>query len=534
MEVHNDRAGTSSRTPEGVVLEWPRPGGLGQPEPEAVRWAIPGVSWGEQLPPVVVPPSPVVQALRVVAEAVSAVDPTGLSPEQAMRDAEELQAISQVLRVSGVRRLADVTARELHALRGFRSTTAWLRDSNPDTDVADAGLGRRLAGHSTLAGAVERGELSLVAARKVVAALGRCRPHVDQPDGVIDEQPGEDVVTAVVGHVVDLVAGCVLGMTDDDPRLLALHARTVEIVTTGGGQLERLEAGFVLLAEQVPPSMLSACLDELVLAVVPSILDDRAERGRDKAGLSLERTPDGSGWHLEADLDLQCGERLFIALRAEARRDTANPADTEAAALLRARGIDPWDPEVVVDGSRAWPRPRRQRLHDAFDALLGRYLEAGLGGISQKTPVQVSVTISAGLLDGTPGARPATADSGSHLPRELLRRWWCDSRVTAFVLSRGGQALRAIHLGRTLTAVQRRAANIEGGGRCAGIGCCRSGTDPTVDLRPHHVRRYADDGVTSLDDTVLICDTLHRDLHEGHKQARLRNGRHLTEAGWVS
>jgi len=78
---------------------------------------------------------------------VCAIDPASLSAEQAMSDAEALQDLGQQLRVHGVRRLTDVTTRELHTLRGFRSTTAWLRHTQPDADSSDAGLSRRLQGY---------------------------------------------------------------------------------------------------------------------------------------------------------------------------------------------------------------------------------------------------------------------------------------------------------------------------------------------------------------------------------------------------
>jgi len=385
---------------------------LGDRGLELAGWTIPGMTW-QQPSPQPTGVTAAVRALQAAAAVVCAIDPTSLSAEQAMRDAEALQDLGQQLRVHGVRRLADVTTRELHRLRGFRSTAAWLRSTQPDADSSDAGLSRRLQGYQRLSTAVESGELSLVAARKVVLALGRCRPYVDQLDGRIDGQPGEQVITAVVGHVA----------------------------AAGAGQLDRLEAAFVLLAEHVAPSLLTSCLEELVLAVVPSLLEDRAKRGRDSAGLSLQLNDDGSGWRLDADLDLQCGERLFTALRAELQRDPANRLDTAAAAALRAQGIDPWDPDtgaLGTPGSRDgtadsagrldladlaevspsdWPRSRRQRMHDAFDALLGRYLEHGLGGSSQKVPVQVNVTLSAALIDDQPGALPAIADSGAAIPR---------------------------------------------------------------------------------------------------------------------
>jgi hypothetical protein len=176
-------------------------------------------------------------------------------------------------------------------------------------------------------------------------------------------------------------------------------------------------------------------------------------------------------------------------------------------------------------------------LHDALDRLLGRYLEHGLGGTHHKVPVQINVTIDASTIDAQPGALPARGDSGAVLSRSMIRRWWSDSRVTAYLLQRGGKVLRVVHTGRTLTATERRAALIEHGNQCAGTGCCRgstgSTTDPTNDLRPHHVRRFTDDGRTSLEETVMICDTLHHDLHEGGKTLRLRNGRYLNENGWV-
>jgi len=291
---------------------------LGDRGPELAGWTIPGMTWQQPSPsPEPTGVTSAVQALQAAAAVVCAIDPTSLSAEQAMSDAEALQDLGQQLRVHGVRRLGDVTTRELHRLRGFRSTTAWLRSTQPDADSSDAGLSRRLQGYQRLSTAVEGGELSLVAARKVVLALGRCRPHVDQLNGRIDGQPGEQVITAVVGHVVDLVCGCVLGMSEGDPRLLHLQTATQQIIASGppggdpagagagqartgpaaagAGQLDRFEAAFVLLAEHIAPSLLTSCLEELVLAVVPSLVEDRAKRGRDSAGLSLQLKDDGSG-----------------------------------------------------------------------------------------------------------------------------------------------------------------------------------------------------------------------------------------------
>lgn len=165
--------------------------------------------------------------------------------------------------------------------------------------------------------------------------------------------------------------------------------------------------------------------------------------------------------------------------------------------------------------------------------MLTRYLEHGLGGTAGKVPVQVYVTLTEHTLTGAPGAPPPRTDSGRLIPRGLVRRRWCDADVTAFVLSLGGKALRVVHSQRTVTAQERRALAVEGGDRCAGDGCCSGQPDLLTTIRPHHVLGYAEDQVTCLDETLPVCEVLHRDLHEGHRTVRLRDGRYVNEHGFT-
>jgi hypothetical protein len=173
-------------------------------------------------------------------------------------------------------------------------------------------------------------------------------------------------------------------------------------------------------------------------------------------------------------------------------------------------------------------------LHDALHQLIERYLGAGLGGSCDKVPVQVTVTIPVATVQGEPGALPGTGPSGRPLARSLLRRWWCDAHVTALVLSQGYQVLGVAHTGRTLTARERQASRVQFDNRCAGSGCCRGRPDPLTPLVPHHVRRYADDGRTALDQTLWVCATTHNDLHVGKRPVRLRDGSLVDENGWIS
>jgi hypothetical protein len=505
-------------------------------------WATPGVT-GLEAVEVLPPVSLAVAGVRDLVERLGAVDPAGLTAGQALADGEALLVLEQQLRVLNLRRVADVGARGLHELVGFRSTKAWLRTHRPDGDAADAALAAQLREFGRVRAAVQAGAVPLLGARKVLLALRKVAWHLDRPDGLIDGQPGQEVVTAVVAHVLSLVCRSWQGLAQDDPRLAVLLARGREVLA-GGSQLAVLEGAFSWLAEVLPARQLSGPLDELVLAVLPSRLEDRGEQGHRRRGLSLTPHQDGTGWHLCGDLDLECGERLWTALRAEAARDPRNPADTAAWAAATEAGTeagteaateaakDAWQAGAELAGS-AHPRGRRERLHDALGRLLGRYLEHGLGGTAGKVPVQVHVTLAEQSLTAASGAPPPRADSGRLLPRALVRRWWCDAKVTAYVLSLGGKALRVVHTQRTLTAEERRALAIEGGDRCAGDGCCTGLPDLLTPIRPHHVLGWAEDQITSLDDTLPVCQVLHRDLHEGHRTVLLRNGRYLNEHGYT-
>jgi hypothetical protein len=518
-----------------------------------VRWAIPGV-YPDELEGVAASagsgagaePSAAMLALVAAVEAYCVQDPVLLEAGRALADAQVLARLQDRLRVKGMTVMADVSARSLHELAGARSAAAWHRQVAPDADPTDLGFGTKVRPHRHLHGAVEAGLVSIKAGKKVLRALRQCGHWVDRPDGLIDGQPAQPVMDAVISNVVTLIAQSRMGLADDDPLLNELLDATARIVTSGTGELDRLEQAFTLLAQHVPLGMLSAMLEELFLAIVPSELERRAEAAHDRRDLTVTELPDRAGFDIRIRTDIPLGEKLFTALRSELRRDPANPLDTAAADALRQQGIDPFDPHVpgvfgadsLGADSLGPPRSRGRRMHDALDRLLTRYLEHGMGGMHHKVPVQINVTLTDQSLTAQPGALPAKGDSGQPIPRSLLRRWWTDSRVTAFVLSLGGQALRSTHLGRTLTARERQALLIQQGHRCAGVGCCRgstrAGPDPTTDLRPHHVHGYALIGTTSLGDSIMICDTGHHDLHEGHKTIRLRDGRLLNEKGWAT
>ena len=508
-----------------------------------VPWATPGVT-GLGLGGVaaadllVLPPaSPEVLALRA---AIAGVDQAGSSsrPEvQALADAQVLLDLEQQLRVLNLTRIGDVAARGLYELVGVRGLKPWLRLHRPDGDTRDGALAAQLRGAPLLAAAVQDRSVSLTAARQVTGALRKTTAQLDRPGGLIDGQPGDLVLQAVVRHVLTVICRFHLGLADDDRRLPVLIERAKQVLAAGS-QAAMVEAAFTWLAQELPASQLAGPLDELVVALLPTVLDEREADGHARRGLSLTAREDGTGWHVCGDLDLHTGEQLWAALRAEAARDPRNPSDTAAwAAQDRASTQDVW--QGAADLAGGWdaslhPRNRRQRLHDALGRLLTRYLDHGLGGTHGKNPVQIHVTLFDTAVTDQPGAPPPRTDSGRLVPRDVVRRWWGDANVTSYVLSLGGKALRTVHHGRTLTGTERRALHAEGGDRCIGDGCCPGLPDPLIPLRPHHIFGYAENQITSLDDTLPACDTLHDDLHVGHKTVRLRNGRYLNEHGYVT
>lgn len=203
-------------------------------------------------------------------------------------------------------RVGEVRARGLAVQAGFTSTGAWLRRYWPDGDHGDVALSARLRYLPGLTTAVQARSCSLGAARKVAAVLRHCGPHLDASDGQIDGQPGGQlggqlgglVLDAVIGHVATVLCRELRGLHDDDPRLRAILGRGRELQElrgSGASQSAVLEGAFTWCAEQVNDRALTGLLDELVMWVLPSELEECEQRGQSRRGLILTFSPDGLG-----------------------------------------------------------------------------------------------------------------------------------------------------------------------------------------------------------------------------------------------
>jgi hypothetical protein len=471
-----------------------------------------------------------VALLTVALDALADLDPVELDPDTALRVAASLLTASDRVRVAALRSVADVDTRDLWALDGAPSTGTWVADQPASMPRSEVTLAKRLDAVPQVAAAIAAGTLSIDDGVLVQQALSRLRRHVDRPDGRIDGQDGEQALHGVIVNGVTLQAGATLGgLADDDPRIVALHGRLQEIWSAPLPQTTRLESAFVQLTGWMSGDLLRRALGQLVDALLPNELEQRSQEAENNRGITIRRHHDRSGGRLTADLDDEGLELVETSLKAALAADPDNPADTAAAADLRARGLDPYDPDLT---SCDRPRSKAQRLHDALKLLLRKTLDSGALGSTGKQPVRIGVTIPLAALHGQPGALPAVTDNGHTIPASLVRRWLCDSAITRFVLSLGNRVLASSHTDRTLKPHERRIKQIETGGICQGAGCNRG--DPTGHvLIPHHVTAYARCGTTSLDDTVMLCEPSHNDVHAGGKTLRLKDGRRLNEAGWV-
>jgi len=466
--------------------------------------------------------------LRALADAVdllAAQVAVKLPGAQALAETAVLLRLVQRLQIVQLQRLADVDTRGLYALADAPSTGSWLARQQVELDRSQVALARALRALPLVGEQVAEGSLPLRSAKLIDTALGKVRRYLDRPDGLLDGQPQEQVLQAVImGGVPDLVAEAMGGLDEDDPRLSGLTTELTRICFEPVSAIARLEAALVVLALHLEPAQLRPALARLVDALLPMRLQERSDRAHADRGLSLMRNPDGSGWFLtDAELDDECGELLWTVLQAQLATDPENPSDTTAA---HGRHDEP--AEQLYDGTG--PRSLRQRRHDALSLGLRRLLDSGALGLRDKAAPHVAVTVGLDALHDLPGALPATGASGQRLPVALVRRWLCDSVLTRFVLGLGRRVVESSHTERTLKPHERRVKRVETGGICQAAGCPPRPDRPLV---PHHAIPWSHCHTTSINDTVLLCEKSHHDLHTGGRTLTLRDGRRLNATGWL-
>ncbi len=508
---------------------------LGGPEPSAEFWATPGVSpsaAGRR--PTAVPDDATV-ALQDALQAVAAVSPSGLPPEQALARTKALQVIQQQVAILTLEALSDVDRRQLFTLDDQPSTAAWVKAQPvPGVGRGDVTLARRLRAVPKVAEELRAGRMSTTTGTRLSAFLAKARPHLDRADGLIDGLDAEQVLYGVaVDGICELIAEQIGGATAAEHDLAELRETLEDIVGAGGGQAERLEAALVVFAHRCDTALLPSGLALLLDALLPAQHQKRADRAEDERGFSLAHKGLGSGWHCKGDLDDETGEMLATVLAAAAGTDDDSPADTTAWREGRAAvGDDTLTPQDwPVEQPR--PRTRAQQRHDALKAALRSLLGSGALGTRGKVAPHVGVSVGLDFVHGVPGSLPARTAHGARLTRAQIRELLCRSTFTRLVLDATRRVVEVSHTQRTSTALERLLLGVQCGGVCQRKGC---GDGPATGHRliPHHGELFSNTGRTSLADTVMFCEIDHdHELHGKGRTLELKDGRVLGPHGWV-
>jgi hypothetical protein len=166
-------------------------------------------------------------------------------------------------------------------------------------------------------------------------------------------------------------------------------------------------------------------------------------------------------------------------------------------------------------------RSRSQQQADALVQLCDNQLAAGTLPTLRKSKPHVVVKIPlADLVD--PATGPAAATLGFDGIVSAARARWiaCDAQITRIVLGPEGQPL---NLGRSQRLVPEplRKAVVERDGACVFAGCGA----PHHWCDVHHLLDWIFDGETSLENSGLLCERHHTQVHHGFRIERDTAGR---------
>ncbi|MET8355579.1 DUF222 domain-containing protein [Micromonospora sp. NPDC005171] len=248
----------------------------------------------------------------------------------------------------------------------------------------------------------------------------------------------------------------------------------------------------VTWADRFDPTSLSR-LGERVLTHVAPELADQAELK------ALERATERAEARRHVTLSEQQNGQVRLS----------GNLDTETASLLR-EAIDP----LCAPAGEYDDRSPGQRRADALGEICRLALRTGQLPDNGGDRPQLVVTVSLDELVNGVGA--GTLETGTRLTPGAVRRLACDAGVLPAVLGGNSQVLDVGRQRRLFTGPLRRALVLRDGG-CAFPGCDR----PPRWCDGHHIRHWADGGVTALGNAVLLCGYHHRLIHSGDWTVRI-------------
>ncbi|MPQ98958.1 DUF222 domain-containing protein [Modestobacter sp. I12A-02628] len=159
-------------------------------------------------------------------------------------------------------------------------------------------------------------------------------------------------------------------------------------------------------------------------------------------------------------------------------------------------------------------RTRSQQQGDALVQLADNQLASGHLPVLRSHKPQVVVTIDLDdLVEPTTGHGAARTGFGAVISAARARWLACDAQITRIVLSPDGLPLDVGRTHRIVPPHIRRAVEHRDQ-HCIFAGC----TAPTHWCEVHHLLEWAlHDGETSLDNSALLCERHHAQVHHGYR-----------------
>lgn len=428
-----------------------------------------------------------------------------------------------------------------------RASTTWTGTA-ASTGTAPAGPVARVGGVSALTGALE-------ALREAADAV--CAADTAALD-VSVAAAAEDVLRGV-GDRLAVVRARLLARIEDDGRWSASgSARTFPewVARRGGASVGSARRDVALgraLEREVPAARRAVESGAISLEHARVLSEVAATSDARRAALASDR-PDRNEAHLlDAARRLGVDDFRRLVRRWAAAVDTAAHEAEHRAAIERehlrlVRRRDGVDVVGFLAGENAEtlatalrtvsgvpaaddPRRREQRDAAALTALARAVLDHGLGGggtalvrphLLVHVPWETYEALASGVsADGGPAAlptsletsdgrlgRPAELDDGTPIPASVLARLACDSRIRRIVFGPLGQPLDVGRARRTFTGPQRDAV-VARDRTCRYPGC----SAPPILCEVHHVVWWSRDGVTSVENGILLCAYHHGLVH---------------------
>ncbi len=176
---------------------------------------------------------------------------------------------------------------------------------------------------------------------------------------------------------------------------------------------------------------------------------------------------------------------------------------------------------VQADRPAGDERTRAQRQGDALVQVADTVLACGAVPVLRSVKPHVAVRID--LDDLASGEGGGQMGSGAVISAARARWLACDGRISRVVFGPDGVPLDVGREARLVSGQLRRAVELRDGG-CVFTGC----DAPSHWADVHHLVHWIDGGDTSLDNSALLCERHHTQVHHGYRVERQPTGRWRT------